>query len=191
MTTFHYVVDNLGRNTADAILRYYIKPCSLCSVASAYFTVSGFELVATQLEQCKDFRLLLGAEPGADPLRMAILDIWKNIDIRDSPKQAERAVKFFSQDNVQIRLHGGPFFHGKTYILNHPEPAFDEQEAASSKEKSVDETSERQRPLTHTRRTRHANRHGRHTPQSHHKHARIRRIQKRHPHKAAVPPRQT
>jgi len=127
MNTFRYVVDNLGGNTAAAILRSYIKPKSLCSIASAYFTVSGFELVANHLEQCKHFRLLLGAEPGADPLRMAILDIWKNIDIRDSPKQAERAVKFFSQDNVEIRLHPGPFFHGKTYILNHPEPKFEKQ----------------------------------------------------------------
>ena len=127
MTTFRYVVDNLGGNTAAAILRSYIKPKSLCSIASAYFTVSGFELVANQLEQCKHFRLLLGAEPGADPLRMAILDIWKNIDIRDSPKQAERAVNFFSKDNVEIRLHPGPFFHGKTYIVNHPEPIFEKQ----------------------------------------------------------------
>jgi superfamily II DNA/RNA helicase len=127
MTTFHHVVDNLGGNTAAAILRSYIKPESLCSIASAYFTVSGFELVANQLEQCKHFRLLLGAEPGADPLRMAILDIWKNIDIRDSPKQAERAVNFFSQENVEVRLHSGPFFHGKTYIVNHPEPIFEKQ----------------------------------------------------------------
>jgi superfamily II DNA/RNA helicase len=135
MSTFRYVVDNLGGNTAAAILRSYIKSKSLCSVASAYFTVSGFELVANQLEQCKHFRLLLGAEPGADPLRMAILDIWKNIDIRDSPKQAERAVKFFSQDNVDIRLHPGTFFHGKTYILNHPEPAFEKQnEVTTAKE---------------------------------------------------------
>jgi superfamily II DNA/RNA helicase len=127
MSTFRYVVDNLGGNTAAAILRSHIKPKSLCSIASAYFTVSGFELVASQLEQCKHFRLLLGAEPGADPLRMAILDIWKSIDIRDSTKHAERAVKFFSQDNVEIRLHPGPFFHGKTYILNHPEPTFEKQ----------------------------------------------------------------
>jgi superfamily II DNA/RNA helicase len=146
MTIFNHVVDNIGGNTADAVLRYYIKSNSLCSVASAYFTVSGFELVASQLERCKDFRLFLGAEPGADPLRMAILDIWKNIDIRDSPKQAERAVKFFSQDNVQIRLHAGTFFHGKTYILNHPEPAFEKQESAPSKEKPTEEIGERQRP---------------------------------------------
>ena len=141
MTTFRYVVDNLGGNTAAAILRSYIKPKSLCSIASAYFTVSGFELVANQLEQCKRFRLLLGAEPGADPLRMAILDIWKNIDIRDSPKQAERAVKFFSQENVEIRLHPGPFFHGKTYILNHPEPIFEKQNNITTTEES-----ERYRP---------------------------------------------
>jgi len=146
MTTFRYVVDNLGGNTAAAILRSYIKPKSLCSVASAYFTVSGFELVANQLEQCKHFRLLLGAEPGADPLRMAILDIWKNIDIRDSPKQAERAVNFFSQDNVEVRLHPGPFFHGKTYILNHPEPRFEKQELTSTTEKSEMEMIERHRP---------------------------------------------
>jgi hypothetical protein len=141
MTTFRYVVDNLGGNTVAAILRSYIKPKSICSVASAYFTVSGFELVANQLEQCKHFRLLLGAEPGADPLRMAILDIWKNIDIRDSPKQAERAVKFFSQNHVEIRLHPGPFFHGKTYILNHPEPMFEKQNNVTTVEEA-----ERYRP---------------------------------------------
>jgi hypothetical protein len=142
VSTFRYVVDNLGGNTAAAILRSHIKSKSLCSVASAYFTVSGFELVANQLEQCKNFRLLLGAEPGADPLRMAILDIWKNIDIRDSPKQAERAVRFFSQDNVNIRLHPGPFFHGKAYILNHPEPIFEKQNNVTTAEEA-----ERYRPM--------------------------------------------
>jgi len=145
MTTFRYVVDNLGGNTAAAILRSNIKPKSLCSVASAYFTVSGFELVARQIEQCKHFRLLLGAEPGTDPLRMVIFDIWKNIDIRDSPKQAERAVNFFSQNKVEIRLHPGPFFHGKTYILNHPEPAFAKQKLVATAEESKAEEIERQR----------------------------------------------
>jgi superfamily II DNA/RNA helicase len=72
---------------------------------------------------------------------MAILDIWKSIDIRDSPKQAERAVKFFSQNNVEIRLHPGPFFHGKTYILNHPEPIFEKQDNITTVEES-----ERHRP---------------------------------------------
>lgn len=145
MTSFRYVVDNFGGNTVDAILRQYIREESLCSIATAYFTVSGFELVAEKLEKLKNFRMLLGAEPGVDPLRMTILDIWKNIDIRDSPKQAERAVEFFSKENVRIKLHSGPFFHGKSYILNHPQPVFEKRMSPKTTEKS-ESAVERDRP---------------------------------------------
>lgn len=124
MTSFRYVVDNLGGNNVATILLQGLKDDSLCSVATAYFTVSGFDLIADRLEKCRSFRLLLGSEPGSDPLRMLIMDVWRNIDIRQSPQQAQRAVQFFSRDSVSVRLHQGAFFHGKTYILNHPEPKF-------------------------------------------------------------------
>jgi len=124
MTSFRYVVDNLGGNTVAAILQRGIKDSSMCSIATAYFTVSGFDLIADRLEKCRAFRLLLGSEPGSDPLRMMIFDVWRNIDIRESPRQAKRAVEFFSRNDVEVRLHPGPFFHGKTYILNHPKPNF-------------------------------------------------------------------
>src|SRR6266550_190619 len=124
MSSFRYVVDNSGGNTVAEILQNGIRAESSCSFASAYFTISGFQLIADPLEKCKAFRLLLGSEPGSDPLRMTIMDIWKNIDVRSSPKQAERAVKFFSRDSVGVRLHQGQFFHGKTYIVNHPNPNF-------------------------------------------------------------------
>jgi len=124
MTSFRYVVDNLGGNTVATVLRRGVRDDSMCSVATAYFTVSGFDLVSDQLEKCRAFRLLLGSEPGSDPLRMVIMDVWRNIDIRESPRQAQRAVEFFSRGDVEIRLHRGPFLHGKTYILNHPKPDF-------------------------------------------------------------------
>jgi SNF2 family DNA or RNA helicase len=124
MVGFLYVVDNSGGNTVAEVLRKSIKKNSLCSIASAYFTVSGFDLIAYQLEACRGLRLLLGKEPGSDPLNMMITDIWKNIDVRDAVKQAKRAVEFFSRPEAAVRLHPGPFFHGKTYILNHPEPVF-------------------------------------------------------------------
>ncbi len=124
MSAFRFVVDNSGENTIASILQHNIRPGAECSFAIAYFTLSGFQLVADPLEQCKTFRLLLGSEPGSDPLRMTIMDIWRNIDLRGSTKQAERAVNFFSRKTVEVRLHQGPFYHGKTYILNHPIPNF-------------------------------------------------------------------
>ena len=124
MTSFQYVVDNSGGNTVAEVLKHSIKKNSLCSIASAYFTVSGYDLIADELERTRNFRLLLGKEPGSDPLNMMIADIWRNIDVRDAVKQAERAVRFFSKSDVQVHLHQGPFFHGKTYVLNHPEPVF-------------------------------------------------------------------
>jgi hypothetical protein len=101
-----------------------MKEGSLSSIASAYFTVSGFDLIADSLEKCGSFRLLLGSEPGSDPMRMLIMDVWRNIDLRQSSLKAQRAVQFFLRDNVSVRLHQETFFHGKTYILNHPEPKF-------------------------------------------------------------------
>lgn len=155
MTQFRYVVDNLGGNTVGTLLRSHLLPETFSSFATAYFTVSGFELIANQLEKCRHFRLLIGSEPGADPLRMTIQDIWKNIDIKGSSKQAERAVNFFLQDNVEIRLHPGPFFHGKTYILNHPEPIFEMLGNTSTNKDTTNravyeniEWDERERPIT-------------------------------------------
>ena len=124
MSSFQHVVDNSGGNTVSEVLKHSIRTNSLCSIASAYFTVSGFDLIADELEKTRNLRLLLGKEPGSDPLNMMIADIWRNIDVRDAVKQAERAVRFFSKPDAQVRLYQGPFFHGKTYILNHPEPVF-------------------------------------------------------------------
>ena len=137
MARFRYVVDNLGGNSAAAVIRSGLRPRGLASFATAYFTVSGFELVADKLETCSDFRLLLGSEPETDPLRMTMLDIWKNLDLRSSTRQAERAVRFFSRDSVAVRLHPGPFFHGKAYLLNHPRPLFEKQ-ATSLRDHSPD-----------------------------------------------------
>lgn len=132
---FRYVVDNIGGNNLANVLVNAIEDKSYCSIATAYFMPSGFDIVADKIEKCQNFRLLLGSEPGADPLRAAIADVWKNIDIRASSKQAERAVKFFSRLDVQVRLFEGKFFHGKTYILNHPAPEFAEI-ASKSDEKT-------------------------------------------------------
>jgi superfamily II DNA/RNA helicase len=121
---FRYVVDNIGGNNLANVLVNTIEEKSYCSIATAYFMPSGFDIVADKIENCLNFRLLLGSEPGADPLRATIADVWKNIDIHASSKQAERAVRFFSRPDVQIRLFEGKFFHGKTYILNHPSPEF-------------------------------------------------------------------
>ncbi len=140
MNRFKFVVDNLGGNTVGGLLKTYLKPSEQSSFATAYFTVSGFDIVADNLEKTKNFRLLLGSEPGTDPLRNTILDIWKNIDIRDSSKQAERSVTFFQRPDVKIRLHPGPFFHGKTYILNHPDPIFDKIANDDTRESSLEKS---------------------------------------------------
>jgi len=124
VTDFRYVVDNNGGNTVAEVLKQSIKKQSYCSIASAYFTVSGFDLIANELEKTRKLRMLLGKEPGSDPLNMMIADVWRSIDVRDSIKQAERAVGFFSRPEVDVHLHQGSFFHGKAYIVNHPEPVF-------------------------------------------------------------------
>lgn len=137
MSKFKYVVDNLGGNTVGNLLKSGLQSNQRSSFASAYFTVSGFEIIANQLEKTRDFRLLLGSEPGAKPLDAMIMDIWRNIDIRDNAKHAERAIEFFNRKDVQVRLHPGPFFHGKTYILNHPVPQFTNIEDAVAKDEGT------------------------------------------------------
>ncbi len=123
-TPFRFVVDNRGGNSVETVLRQGLRPKTWNSVATAYFTISGFQLVADELEKTLGFRLLIGSEPGVDPLNMLQTDIWRNIDVRGSSKNAERAITFFSRDDVKVKLHVGAFMHGKAYILNHPKPEF-------------------------------------------------------------------
>jgi len=121
---FTRVIDNLGGNNLGKYLRRNILPASNCSFASAFVTVSGFEIVSSELEGTEGFRLLLGAEPESNPLEIIRLDILKNIDTRGSIRQSERVIRFLERDDVLVRMHPKPFFHGKAYILNHPKPDF-------------------------------------------------------------------
>jgi len=130
---FTHVIDNIGGNTLGRYLKDQIEESSLCSFASAFFTVSGYDIISDRLEGTKGFRLLLGAEPESASLDVTRLDIWKNIDTGNSIRQSERVIAFLARDDVHVRLHPRPFFHGKAYILNHPKPQFQKDVSTGSK----------------------------------------------------------
>lgn len=69
-----HFVDNRDGNTLDAALRAYLRAsregqqqCVFADVATAYFNLPGFDLLAEEFGKVAQLRLLLGAEPRPEP----------------------------------------------------------------------------------------------------------------------------
>src|SRR5258708_4922033 len=124
-----YVIDNQNNRMADVLgaLLTEHKERSL-DVASAYFTVGGFNILKEGLSHLGSFRLLLGAEPfkgdqiGLAPVEVAVPSLMRR-DLEDLPYEEttlrliEDLTAYLRRDMVKVRLHRKGFLHAKAWLF--------------------------------------------------------------------------
>jgi ERCC4-related helicase len=129
-----YVIDNLNYKLVD-ILRGILQVHGGRSldVASAYFTVGGFSLVQSGLEDLGTFRMILGAEPttgeqvGLRPDPGIIKGLIKD-DLETLPfdektlRLVEDLIAFLQRESVQVRLYTQGFLHAKCWLFYSDRP---------------------------------------------------------------------
>ena len=111
-----YVIDNLEARLAD-VLNYLLEPQTgqQVDVATAYFSVRGYELIRDALPSVRHFRLLLGDNPqgpddiGLQPTLRAFLRHELNAEPLNEATQrfVEELIRFLRREDVQVRLYFG------------------------------------------------------------------------------------
>ena len=145
-----FATNRLGERVADSInahlahLRETLAQAPNLSLATAYFNVGGYALLADELERVGEVRLLLGAEPSvperkvrhladaATPARAARVELRKALEghLRtleedrdllgftiDADLGAKRLVKWLESGRVKVRRLEDAFLHGKAFIV--------------------------------------------------------------------------
>src|SRR6266487_579206 len=127
--TIPFVIDNQQHKMADVLndlLRYH-KGHSL-DVATAYFNVTGWQLLRDGLNGLGNFRLQLGDEPeagsdlglheiGAKPVKGLIRDLAREVFNEATLRLVEDLIAFLRQEHVQVRLYTHGFLHAKCYLF--------------------------------------------------------------------------
>src|SRR5229473_7570114 len=127
--TIPFVIDNQQHKMADVLnaLLADHKGHSL-DIATAYFNISGWQLLHDGLNGLGNFRLLLGDEPevgsdlglrevGAKPIKGLISDLAKETFNEKTLRLVEDLIAFLRQEHVQVRLYTRGFLHAKCYIF--------------------------------------------------------------------------
>ncbi|WP_419924109.1 helicase-related protein [Candidatus Poriferisocius sp.] len=144
---------NRGRQTVAGALNGFISHAATgfvggacLDVATAYFNVGGYSLLADALDQVTGVRLLLGAEPtppenrrralrseSANPQRAARTRLRQALEGHEHNLLVERdhlgftfevdsttrrLVKWLRSENVQVRRLEGRFLHGKAFLVS-------------------------------------------------------------------------
>jgi len=130
-----YVIDNREHRLVD-ILNELLKEFQSRSldIATAYFTVRGFELLREGLEEIGSFRLLLGAEPrmaehiGLRPDAARIPtrlreDLESEAYMEETLRLVEDLIAFLRRDSVDVRLVTKGFLHAKCYLIYGDKPS--------------------------------------------------------------------
>src|SRR3989442_6746477 len=124
-----FVIDNQQHKMADVLnaLLADHEGHSL-DIATAYFNISGWQLLHDGLNGLGNFRLLLGDEPevgsdlglrevGAKPIKGLISDLAGESFNEATLWLVEDLVAFLHQEHVQVRLYTQGFLHAKCYIF--------------------------------------------------------------------------
>jgi superfamily II DNA or RNA helicase len=129
-----YVIDNQEHKLSD-VLNYLLEtwPVQASDIATAYFSIRGYEQVRDSLNKLKSFRLLLGSEPteggevGLTPARRLKLELNQEPFSEATLLLVEDLIRFLSEDDVEVRLYHGQqdseehsrrrFLHAKCYLL--------------------------------------------------------------------------
>ena len=129
-----YVIDNQSNRLHDVLsdLLGAYRGRAL-DIATAYFTVGGFELLHHGLVGLDNFRLLLGAEPsqgeqvGLRPQSEDVKGLLRR-DLEDLPfdektlRVVEDLIAFLQRDSVLVRVHQEGFLHAKCWIFYSDRP---------------------------------------------------------------------
>jgi len=129
-----YVIDNREHKLADvlnALLRRFESRSM--DIASAFFSIRGFQLIQDGLKDIGSLRLLLGArvrsgediglEPGDGALSgLLTQDLAREPYDVETVRLVEDLIAFLRQGNVQVRTYGKGFLHAKCYILYGDKP---------------------------------------------------------------------
>lgn len=130
-----YVIDNISTKLADVLNTLLAaQPGQQVDVATAYFSIRGFQQVRGTLTAVGHFRLLIGDEPktadqlGLQPDSAAFLRHELNSEPLTEATQllVEDLIRFLRRENVEVRLYLGhlpgengrrKFLHAKCYLF--------------------------------------------------------------------------
>jgi len=130
-----YVIDNRVNTLADVLNELLILHSGRSlDVASAFFSVKGFELLRQNLDNLGSFRLLLGLEPtsgielGVHPKdhplpTLLTQDLELEQFTSETMQMVEDLIRFLRKTNVEVRLVEKGFLHAKCYLLYGDKPS--------------------------------------------------------------------
>lgn len=129
MRRLPYVIDNDRHKLATVMNQVLEDHRDLAmDIATAFFNIRGYGLVAERLKELGSLRLLLGAEPvsgqdlGLKP-RLEALQRALRGDLEAQPYRPETLalvedlIRFLQTNRVQVRLYEGGFLHAKCYLF--------------------------------------------------------------------------
>ena len=139
--TIPYVIDNIEHRLADVLNTLLRRqPHQHLDIATAYFSIRGFEHVRHNLAAVSHMRLLLGDQPlaGADIGMRPDSAAFLRHELNAEPLTAktlslvEDLIRFLHRDEVELRLYIGhlpgekgrrAFLHAKCYLLYGSDPS--------------------------------------------------------------------
>jgi hypothetical protein len=113
-----FVIDNQRYNMSDALnaLLQHYSGRSL-DIATASFTLEGWQLLADGISAMSSFRLLLGDEPGTG----SDIGLLRNISDAHFYERTLRLVEdltaFLREERVEVRLYTKGFLHARCYLF--------------------------------------------------------------------------
>src|SRR5262245_32036433 len=125
----HYVIDNIESRLPD-VLNYLLQreQGQQVEIATAYFSIRGFEILRNALPGSQHFRLLLGDKPlegediGLRPDSAAYLRHELNAEpfTEATLRLVEELIRFLRREDVAVRLYLGRYPHesGRHYFLH-------------------------------------------------------------------------
>jgi hypothetical protein len=120
-----FVIDNQKESAADVLNRLVTSSAgSPVDIASAYFTVRGYQTLRDPLASVGALRLLLGKEPddGAAIGLVPPASIGGEIEAMPFSEQmlrlVEQLIAFLREEKVQVRVWEDGFLHAKAYIFH-------------------------------------------------------------------------
>jgi superfamily II DNA or RNA helicase len=108
-------------------LKKILKEQKRLDVATGFFSLGGFGLIADELENVKKFRLLIGKTPDFPKInKNELFEHFKNEIKKSFAKEdfkekneviASGLIDFLKREEVEVRLFKESFLHGKAYIF--------------------------------------------------------------------------